>query len=253
MKEIVSIVNQKGGTGKTTTAHALGVGLGKRGYRVLFIDLDGQANLTDTLQADRKQSKILDLFMKKVSVKDIIQKTSSGDILTGSEDLFQADVMITGTRKEYRLKEALNEIMEDYDYVIIDTSHVLGILALNALVASNSVIVASHAEGYNLTGVERLGSIVRDIVDHSNRYLSIKGILLTKFKERTILNRNITNVMDEVAKRLGTKVFKTKIRDTILVSESQIKHLTVLDYAPESMVAKEYEAFVDEFMGDIEV
>ena len=248
MKEIISIVNQKGGTGKTTTVHTLGVGLKKKGYRVLFVDMDGQANLTDTIQADRKKSRILDLLMKKVSIKDIIQITPSGDVIAGSEDLFQADVAITGQDKEYRLKEALNEVTKEYDYIIIDTSHVLGVLALNALVASNSVIIASHAEGYNLTGIERLGEIIRDIGKHSNRRLFIKGILLTRFKERTRLNRDLIMVMKDLAKKLNTKLYKTTIRESIVISEGQIKHSSIFDYAPKSNVARDYDAFLEEFL-----
>ena len=248
MKEIISIVNQKGGTGKTTTTHTLGVGLKKKGYRVLFVDMDGQANLSDTIQADRKKSRILDLLMKKVSIKDIIQGTPGGDILAGSEDLFQADVAITGQDKEYRLKEALNEVTKEYDYIIIDTSHVLGVLALNAIVASNSVIIASHAEGYNLTGIERLGEIIRDIGKHSNRRLFIKGILLTRFKERTRLNRDLITVMKDLAKKLNTKLYKTTIRESIVISEAQIKCMSIFDYAPKSNVARDYDAFLEEFL-----
>lgn len=248
MKEIVAIVNQKGGTGKTTTVHTLGVGLKKRGFRVLFIDMDGQANLTDTMQADQGKGKILDLLRKRVSIKEIIQQTPSGDILAGSEDLFQADIAITGVDKEYRLKEALNEVAREYDYVIIDTSHVLGILAINALVASNSVIIVSQAEGYNLTAVSRLGEVIKDIGKHSNRRLFIKGILLTRFKERTRLNRDLIMVMKDLAKKLNTKLYKTTIRESIVISEGQIKHSSIFDYAPKSNVARDYDAFLEEFL-----
>ncbi|GMO68391.1 MAG: AAA family ATPase [Endomicrobiia bacterium] len=248
MKEIVAIVNQKGGTGKTTTTHALGAGLIRKGYRVLLIDMDGQANLTDTMQADQSNGRILDLLMKRVGIKEIVQKTAAGDILAGSEDLFQADVDVTGHDKEYRLREALSEVKQDYDYVIIDTSHVLGILAINALIASNSVIIASHAEGYNLTGAKRLGEIIIDVNKHDNKDLIIRGILLTRFKERTRLNKDLLKVIEELAKELDTKLYKTTIREAVAISEGQIKHLSIFDYAPNSNVAKDYEAFVEEFL-----
>lgn len=248
MKEIVAIVHQKGGSGKTTTAHILGASLCKRNFRVLFVDMDGQANLTHIMQADASKSGLLDLLSKKLRVSEIIQKTPNGDIVTGNKDLFQADTTIAGVGKEYHLKEALDDIRDEYDYVVIDTPPALSILTVNALVASSSAIIASQAEWLNLNGIENVSETVGSVREYCNKKLFIKGILLTQFKERTRLNKAFATAINKVADKLGTKVFKSIIRDSIVISEAQVKCMTVFDYAPNSNVAKDYEAFLDEFL-----
>jgi chromosome partitioning protein len=247
MREIVAIINQKGGAGKTTTAHALGEGLKKRGLKVLFIDLDGQASLTDIAKADSSKSVTLDLLTKRAEAKEIIQRTDSSDILAGGQDLFKADITITETGKEYRLKEELDKI-KGYDYVVIDTPPALGILTINALVAATSVVIASQADRLNLSGIDRIREVIEMVRKYCNKKLSIKGILLTRFKERTRLNKDFAIVMDKFAKELKTKVYKTTIRDSIAISEAQAKRMSIFDYDKESKVAKDYEEFVKEFL-----
>lgn len=249
MKEIISIVNQKGGSGKTTTAIALGTGLKKRGFKVLFVDLDGQANLTNTIGIDKNRGSLFDLLTKRASVWDIIQKTSGGDILPGSESLFQMDTITTSHKgKEYLLEEALGDIKGEYDYIILDTPPALSVLTLNALFASTDVIIASQADWYNFSGVDRITKIIGSICQHRNKSLDIRGILLTRFTERTILNKEFANLIDEFAGKLGTKIFRTKIRNSIVISEAQAKHMTIFDYASTSNVARDYEAFINEFL-----
>ncbi|GMO68159.1 MAG: AAA family ATPase [Endomicrobiia bacterium] len=248
MKEIVSIVHQKGGSGKTTTAHTLGVGLRKRGFKVLFIDMDGQASLSVIMQADQNKSGLLALLDRKASVREIVQKTPNGDILAGSENLFQADTLISGVGKEYRLKKALEDVKDEYDYIVIDTPPALSALTVNALVASNSAIIASQAEWLNLNCIGNINKTIEAVREYCNEKLAIKGILLTQFRERTRLNKAFATAISSVADKLGSKVFKTPIRASIIVSEAQVKHVTVFDYAPTSNVAKEYEAFIDEFL-----
>jgi chromosome partitioning protein len=247
MKEIVAVVNQKGGAGKTTTAHALGEGLKKKGFKVLFIDLDGQASLSDIIKADRSKSGVFELLTKRAEVKSIIQTTQSCDILTASEDLFKADITITEMGKEYCLKEAL-EKLEGYDYVIIDTPPALGILTVNALVAASSIVIASQADSLNLSGIERIIEVMDTVRKYCNKKLSIRGILLTRFKERTRLNKDFLVVINNFAKKLKAKVYKTTIRDSIVISESQAKRMSIFDYDKESNVAKDYNNFVEEFL-----
>jgi chromosome partitioning protein len=247
MREIAAIINQKGGAGKTTTAHALGEGLKRKGFKVLFIDLDGQASLTDIAKADSSKSMTLDLLTERVQAEEIIQSTDSIDILAGGEDLFKADITITETGKEYRLKEALDKI-KGYDYVVIDTPPALGILTINALVAATCVVITSQADRLNLSGIDRIKEVIEMVRKYCNKKLFIKGILLTRFKERTRLNKDFAIAMDNFAKELKTKVYKTTIRDSIAISEAQAKRMSIFDYDKESKVAKDYEAFVEEFL-----
>jgi chromosome partitioning protein len=162
-----------------------------------------------------------------------------GDIIAGSEDLFQADTVVVGSRKEYRLKEMIDGIKEVYDYIIIDTPSVLGILTVNAMVASNSVVIASQAESYNLTGIDRISRVIRSIRECRNNNLLIKGILLKRFKERTVLNRDFAELISKFAKELDTKVYKATIRDSIVISESQARRMSIYDYDVNSKVAKD--------------
>ena len=248
MIKIIAIVNQKGGSGKTTTAHTLGIGLKKRGYRVLFVDLDGQANLTNVLKIDQRNDGTLALLCKKTNILEVIQKAQDADILAGSEDLFQADMVVVGSGKEYRLKEAIEVVKDDYDYVIVDTPTASGILTINALVASNSVIITSQAEYFNLSGIRRIGEIIDNVKIHRNDTLNISGILLTRFKSNTNLSRDFATAIGELAEKMGTKIFKSAIREAVAVSEAQVKFMSILDYDPNSNVAKDYEAFVVEFL-----
>ena len=190
----------------------------------------------------------MDLLIKQAKIDEIIQKTPNGDILPGKEDLFQADIVMDQVRKENHLKEVLGELKEEYDYIIIDTQPALSILTINALVASSCAIITSQADGLNLGGVNRIYNVIKTIRNAYNKDLSVKGILLTKYKGRTRLNNDFTKLMNKNAEIIGAKVFKTTIRDSIVISESQAKRMSIFDYAPNSKVAKDYEAFVEEFL-----
>lgn len=190
----------------------------------------------------------MDLLIKQAKIDEIIQKTPNGDILTGNEDLFQAHVMMSQIGIENCLKEALDKVKREYNYIIIDTQPALSILTINALVASSCAVITSQAEGLNLGGVNRIYNVIKTIRNAYNKDLSVKGILLTKYKGRTRLNNDFTKLMNKNAEIIGAKVFKTTIRDSIVISESQAKRMSIFDYAPNSKVAKDYEAFVEEFL-----
>ena len=143
MTKVVAIANRKGGVGKTATAQALGAGLRRRGYRVLFIDLDSQSNLTDALgvDVDKVEASSLDVLEGNSEASETILQTEGGDLLPATPQLATADKVIDGVGKEYRLKKALQTIARRYDYIIIDTPPALGVLTINALTASNCVVI----------------------------------------------------------------------------------------------------------------
>lgn len=151
--EIVAIINRKGGVGKTATAHALGSGLIRKGYKVLFIDMDSQTNLSHSMKASTDENNSFSLLTGQASAAQAIQNTEQGDIIAGSESLAGADLTLTGTGKEYKLREALEKIRGKYDYIIIDTPAALGTLTINALTAANSVVIPVQAEIYSLQGI----------------------------------------------------------------------------------------------------
>ena len=144
--ETIAIINQKGGVGKSTTASAIGGGFLREGAKVLFIDLDAQCNLSYLLEADLTQESALDVLQGNASAADAVQHTAQGDIIAASPALAGADIAITATGKEYRLKEALEALAGQYDYCVIDTPPALGVLTINALTACHGCIIPAQAD-----------------------------------------------------------------------------------------------------------
>lgn len=248
MKEIISIINQKGGVGKSTTAHALGCGMMMHKYRVLFIDLDGQGNLTQTLNAEDAEHSILDVLLGKIPARDAICVVDDKHVLTSSPSLAGADTLIVEVGKEFRLKEALEPLYDDYDYVILDTPPALGILTVNALTASTSVIIPAQADIYSLQGIDQLMGTVDTVKRYCNPELTIKGILLTRYNPRTVLTRDITEIIQYKAKELGAVFYSNPIRENISVKEAQVSRTSIFSYAPKSNAAEDYESFLIEVL-----
>ena len=244
--EIVSIVNRKGGVGKTATAQALGAGLIKKGRSVLFIDLDSQANLSYALGADPGKPGIMEVLTGEATASDAIQKTEQGELIPGTEALAAADTVIDGTGKEYRLKEALESL--NYDYIVIDTPAQLGTITVNALTAANYAIIPVQAEIYSLQGIGRINEAVSVVKKYCNKDLYIKGILLTRYNSRAVLSRDMLSNLEEAAMQLKTKVFKTPIRECISVKEAQAVQQDIFTYAPKSNAAEDYSEFIKEFL-----
>ena len=208
----VSVINQKGGVGKSTTAEMLVSALSLKGFKVLAIDLDAQGNLSYSLAADLNSPTILEVLTEEISVKDAIKKARA-DVISSNKALAGADAFIADTGKEYRLKEALEKIAKNYDFCIIDTPPALGILTINALTASDSVIIPAQADIYSLQGIENLEETIKAVKKYCNPNLKIEGILLTRYNPRTILSREVSEMAEKLAEKLETKLFKAKIRD----------------------------------------
>lgn len=248
MANIIAVINQKGGVGKSTTTAAIAAGLSLKGFNVLSIDLDAQGNLSYTYGADSGKKSVLGVLLGDVRANDAIQTTESGDIISSHKSLAGADAFISDTGKEYRLKEALEDISANYDFIIIDTPPALGILTVNALTACNSVIVPAQADIYSLQGIEQLAETIKPVKKYCNAALEIKGILLTRYNPRSVLSRDIAEIAEQLAIRIGTKVFRTYIREAIAVKEAQISRKTLYEYAPTAKVTDDYRALVDEIL-----
>lgn len=248
--EIIAIVNRKGGVGKTATAQALGAGLLKRGYSVLFIDLDSQKNLSYGMGANTDTHNSMDVLAHKYMAHEAIQKTPQGDLIAASEELATADSVINGTGKEYRLKEALAEISDKYDYAVIDTPAALGTLTINALTAANDAIIPVQAEVFSLQGIGLLNESIEAIKKYCNHDLIIKGILITRYNSRTILSRDMQENLEGIAQQLHTTLYSTPIRECVSIKEAQAQQQDIFTYAPKSNAAKDYTAFINEFLGE---
>jgi len=250
MSKVYTITNQKGGAGKTTTALAVTAGLSLKGYSVLSIDLDAQSNMTYTAGAKADGATALGVLTGEIPAKDAIQHTESGDIIPASKALAGADAFIAETGKEYRLREALEPIRGEYDFIIVDTPPALGILTINALTACDSVIIPAQADIYSLQGIEQLAETMKPVKKYCNPALTIEGILLTRYSPRSILSREVAELAEQLAAKLGTRLFKTTIREAIAVKEAQISQRTLYSYAPKSKVTEDYTRFLEELIGE---
>lgn len=248
MTELIALINQKGGVAKSTTAHALGCGLMTRGKSVLFIDMDAQGNLTNTLCADETGLTTYDLLTKQATAAEAIQHLEQGDAIASSKLLSGVDAVLTMVGKEFRLKEALAPVLESYDYIIIDTPPALGILTVNALTACTGVIIPSQADVYSLQGISQLYTTIETVKQYCNQNLKVKGILLTRYSSRAILSRDIADILDQTAAKLETKLFSATIREAIAIKEAQANRTDIFSYAPKSNACMDYNAFIDEFL-----
>ena len=248
MTEILAIINQKGGVGKSTTAHALGAGLRRRRKRVLFVDLDAQGNLTYALNAPETAVSGMDVLQGSVSAGQAIIATPQGELLPHGPALAGADIALTDTGKEFRLREALATVAVNYDYIIIDTPPALGILTINALTASSGAIIPAQADIFSLQGIGQLYATLCAVRKYTNPQLTIKGIVLTRYNARAVLSRDIADMLEETAQKLETVVFKTKIRECIALKESQVRREDIFTYGPKSNAALDYAALVKEFL-----
>lgn len=241
MGTIISIINQKGGVGKTTTAVNLSAYLADKGKKTLLIDEDSQGNSTSGLSRSVTFEKSLydvllnDTFPEEAVVKTAIRKLH---LLPASIDLAGAEIEIAPlAERESLLKRKIEPLREQYDYIIIDCPPSLGLMTLNALVASDSIIIPIQAEFYALEGLSQLVKTVQVVSRRMNPRLHILGILLTMFDGRTNLS---LQVAEEVKKYFGSKVFRTVIPRTVKLSEAPSFGEPVLTYAPKSKGAEAY-------------
>lgn len=244
------VANQKGGIGKTTTATNLAGILGKKG-KTLLIDADPQGNSTNTYEAQIKDvATLYDVIIdsERLPIDEAIQHTPNGDIVASDPLLAKAEKMLDGDVEGfYRLKDAL-DILVDYDYVVIDTAPSLNVILYNCLIAADSVIIPVTADSYAMQGIDQLSDTIMAVKRRQNRNLTIAGLLLVRYSGRSNLEKNFRDEISEGAKKLGTKLFDTTIRECVKTKEAQDKKKLLIDYAPNSNTCLDYIAFVDELL-----
>lgn len=250
---VITVANEKGGAGKTSTAAALWYWLNKNGRKALAVDFDAQGNLSFNAGADTHGPTALGVLMREAEPATAIQHTAGGDIIAASAGMNKADMVLSETGKEYRLKEALEPLAEQYDFVIVDTAPHLGVLTINALTAANYVIIPTQADIFSLQGIMQLNSSIESARKYcQNPGLRVAGILITRYSDRAILSRGMKEQLEQLAGRIGSKVYTASIREAIAVKEAQVQQMSIFDAAPGSKVANDYEEFIAEFMEDLE-
>ncbi|MCM3112771.1 ParA family protein [Lederbergia lenta] len=242
MGKVISIANQKGGVGKTTTSVNLGACLSYIGKKVLLIDIDPQGNATSGAGIDKGDVHqcIYDVLVDDVDMKDVIKKTALENffVVPATIQLAGAEIELVPTiSREVRLKRAVDQVKDEYDYILIDCPPSLGLLTLNSLTASDSVLIPVQCEYYALEGLSQLLNTVRLVQKHLNNELMIEGVLLTMLDARTNLG---LQVIQEVKKYFQNKVFQTIIPRNIRLSEAPSHGEPIIVYDPKSRGAEVY-------------
>ena len=246
--ETIIILSRKGGVGKTATAHALGAALMERKKRVLFIDADGQGNLTLTMKGNEEHSNLFDVLSKESTIKSAIQETEGGYIIPANEMLHAADITLKGNDKNLILREALKGVSKQFDYCIIDTPAALGVVTMNCLIAADKIIVPVKADIYSLQGIARMVEALETVQRNCGSNAKISGFLVTMYNARTVLSKQMLEDLEKIAKSLKTRVYKSKIRNCTAIQEAALQQTDIFSYAPGSNGAKDYKEFVEEFL-----
>jgi chromosome partitioning protein len=245
--KVIAFANQKGGVAKTTSTLNLGVAFAEQGHNVLLIDLDPQGNLTMSqgMNPDEIERSMFDVLVHKVPIQEVIERRET-DVAVSSIDLAGAELALSSMiGRERSLEKAIAPIRDDYDFILIDTPPSLGLLTINALVASDGVIVPVQCEYLSLRGLVQLENTLTMIRENLNPRVEIVGILATMFDRRLLHSKEAVDILTE---NFGELVLKTKIRKTVRFAEAPVKGESVLKYDPSGEAAALYRDLAKEVL-----
>jgi len=245
MGTIIAISNHKGGVGKTTTSVNLGAGLAREGKKVLLVDLDPQANLSQCFGITKPETTIYDSLKNQTEIITI-KVIENLEIAPSNLDLAGAEIELSSeTGREYLLKEALEPIKNNYDYIIIDCPPSLGLLTLNAFTCANEVIIPIQAHFLAIKGLAKIIEVINKIKKRINPTIEITGVVITLYDKRKILHRDIE---ETILTYFGEKVYETKIRQNIALAEAPARGQDIFRYAISSQGADDYYDLTLEFL-----
>ena len=251
MAVVISVALQKGGVGKSTTSQALASTLGFKKKRVLLIDMDSQCNVTFSSGVDKPQYSIFDVLGEGCRADEALIHCKYYDLLAADSFLTKFESADKEDVEPTLLKIVLEPIKNNYDFIIIDTPPALGNLSFNSLVASDYVVIPTEPRPFALQGLGALHNTIETVRNTQNPNLKVLGILLIKYHNRTVLNRDIKQMIEDYAKQMNTTVFNATIREGIAVPEAQIMRQPLIDYAKNSNPNKDYKAFTTELLQKI--
>jgi chromosome partitioning protein len=241
--KIISISNHKGGVGKTTSCVNIGAALALKGKKVLLIDLDAQANLTQSLGIENEEDNIYTAIRGKTNIKPV-EVSKNLFCVPSSLDLSGAEVELSSEAgREFILSELLKPLKKQYDYILIDCPPSLALLTINAFTASDAVLIPLQAQFLALKGVVKLTDILERVKARLNKKLTLAGIFITQYDKRKVLNKEVA---ETIRQRYKGKVFKTEIRENIALAEAPTAKIDIFRYAPRSNGAADYKALTAE-------
>ena len=248
--KVISFGNHKGGVAKTTTTASVGSVLASKGYKVLVIDLDAQANLTVSLLKEEPENSIYYALTGKTPELPIVPVTDNLSIVPASLQLAVAEMELTAAiSRERILVELLEKVKPDYDFILIDCPPSLGLLTLNAFTASNEIIIPLVAEVLPFKGLTMINNFISQVQHRLNKEAHISGILLTRW-EATKLTKEIESRLRD---QLGDLVFSVKIRKNIKVAEAPLESKNIVDFDPKCNGAQDYRTFTEELLDRFEI
>ncbi|MFT2010887.1 ParA family protein [Pontibacter sp. 13R65] len=243
---VVAVINQKGGTGKTTTTINLGSALSKLGKKVLLIDLDPQSNLSYSLAVTNPDGTLADVLLGNRNISDILVETGGMWMAPGSNDLVDVEIsLVTQPEREKFLKNVLTDA-KGFDYVLIDCPPSLSVLTLNALTAANEVLIPLQMEVLTLQGLDQILNTITKVKKAFNPKLKVKGIVVVMFDSRRKLSQEVLEYLQENVKE---RIFESQIRLNVKLAEAPSFGKSVLDYDASSNGAKDYKALAAELVG----
>lgn len=252
MAEVISFSNWKGGSGKTTSCLGVySILAGEYGKKVLLVDVDAQGNSSKTMRAKENGKHSLSLMMRSNSIEEVIQETENGFIIPATSALTTAESSVDPIGKESCLKEAIDSIRDEWDYILIDCPPSMDVCTLAALTASDKVVVPVRAEIFSLDGLDGLFKIFIKIKTYYNPKLNIDGILLNQYDDKKVSYKSLYKAFSDLASDIGSRVYDTHIRQNITIAEAQLMRMLLHQY-DEKKKSNGYEDFknlVDELEG----
>lgn len=246
----ITVCSQKGGSGKTSTSLALASGLIRSGSKVLLVDLDAQGSLTSTITTSTRGATVADLIQNKAKAEDVIIKSKTGYAdLIPANSLLANDVFkdISDYERNFRLREGLVSVKDQYDVCILDCPPALGTMIVNALTASDGVILTVTTDRYALDGIDQFMYSYNSAKKYTNPNLKLLGYVVGRFNGRSILSKEGLQMLEESAKQNGTKILGVPVRECISVREAQMMYNPDLfDYSPRCNAALDFQACIDD-------